>query len=195
MIDLIPSINRIWHQVPSGYQPGQTMNRLRQNLIAYPCERISERHMRLTLPQGGEVDIFEEVQGLFMAHIVNNRFQVSGPCKWSESFEMKVSARGWIKHLGIQFKVRPLDGSATLLEAALKRYPRIEETFSLLDFRRARLIVSAGRWTCDIEHFAGSEVVSRVPAGRRYIKLEKEQRRRLLSALLMMKQLMENLNE
>ena len=43
--------------------------------------------------------------------------------------------------------------------------------------------------------FCRSEVVSRLPAGRRYLRLEPEQRRLLLSSLLMIGQLMERLDE
>jgi hypothetical protein len=76
----------------------------------------------------------------------------------------------------------------------LDSYPQIADTLSRLDFRRARFTVAAGRWSFDIEHFAASEVVSRLPAGRRYLRLERVQRQHLLSALLMMGQLMEKLN-
>ena len=79
--------------------------------------------------------------------------------------------------------------------AALRRYPQIAETLEQLDFRRIQLTVAAGHWRLEIEHFAASEVVSRLPAGRRYLRLEPEQRRLLLSSLLMIGQLMEKLDE
>uniref|UniRef100_UPI0025871F64 DUF3156 family protein n=1 Tax=Pseudomonas sp. TaxID=306 RepID=UPI0025871F64 len=52
-----------------------------------------------------------------------------------------------------------------------------------LDFKRLRLQASAGQWRVTLEHMGASEVVNRVPAFRRYIRLEDRQRHYLLAAL------------
>ncbi|ENZ7198313.1 DUF3156 family protein [Klebsiella variicola] len=194
MISLIPSLNRIWRQEPAGYQPGLTLDRLTQNLHPYACERLSARQLRLRLQQGLSIDICEQAQGLFMAHIVSHRFCVSGECGWSAPLTMEAIAQGWLRQRGVQFRCRRTHAGTAVLLAALNSYPQIADTLARLDFRRARLIVAAGRWSFEIEHFAASEVVSRIPAGRRYLHLERAQRQHLLSALLMMGQLMEKLN-
>lgn len=194
MISLIPSLNRVWRQEPKGYQPGRTLERLMQDLPPYACERLAVRQLRLRLPQGLDIDICEQVQGLFMAHIVSHRFRVSGECCWSAPFTMEAVAQGGLRQRGVQYRCRRPHGGTDRLLAALDSYPQIADTLSRLDFRRARFTVAAGRWSFDIEHFAASEVVSRLPAGRRYLRLECVQRQHLLSALLMMGQLMEKLN-
>lgn len=81
------------------------------------------------------------------------------------------------------------------LIATLQQYPQIGDTLAKLDFRHATLTITEGRWQLDIEHFAASEVVSRLPASRRYLRLEAEQRRLLLSSFLMVSQLMEKCDE
>lgn len=195
MINLIPSINRVWRQEPAGYQPGLALDRLTQNLHPYACERLSARQLRLRLQQGLDIDVCEQAQGLFMAHIVSHRFCVSGECDWSAPLTMEAIAQGWLRQRGVQFRCRRTHTGAARLLVALDSYPQIADTLCRLDFRRARLTVVGGRWSFEIEHFAASEVVSRIPAGRRYLRLERVQRQHLLSTLLMMRQLMEKLNE
>lgn len=195
MISLTRSLSRVWRQEPAGYQPGLALDRLTQNLHPYAYERLSARQLRLSLKQGLDIDICEQAQGLFMAHIVSHSFYVSGECSWSEPLTLEAIAQGWVQKRGVQFRCRRIHAGTARLLAALDRYPQIADTLTNLDFRRARLMVAAGRWSFAIEHFAASEVVSRIPAGRRYLRLERAQRQLLFSALLMMGQLMDKLNE
>lgn len=80
MIGLLPSLNRAWRRAPSGYRPGAALDRLARNLEPYACERLAPGLLRLTLPQGPQIEIGEQVQGLFMAHIVSHRFRLQGAC-------------------------------------------------------------------------------------------------------------------
>ena len=83
------------------------------------------------------------------------------------SMEIPASHGGVVKELKIKLGDKVKEGSVVLtLEA------------------------EAGHWRLNIEHFAASEVVSRVPASRRYLPLAREQRRLLLSSFLMIHQLM-----
>lgn len=195
MIGLLPSLNRFWQRPPTGYQPGGTLNRLANNLQPYACERLSPCLLRLTLPQGQVIDISERVSALFMAHIVSHRFSVQGECSLAEPLTLRINAGGWLQRRGVVYRATRDDAVAQRVVAALRRYPQIAQTLEQLDFRRIQLTVAASRWQLEIEHFAASEVVSRLPAGRRYLRLEPEQRRLLLSSLLMIGQLMEKLDE
>jgi hypothetical protein len=195
LIGLLPSLNRAWRRAPTGYQPGATLDRLAQSLQPYACERLVPCLLRLQLPQGPLIEISEQVQALFMAHIVSHRFRLQGNCVLQMPLALNVIAGGWLRRRGVIYRSRQKHPDAQRLHDALQRYPQIGETLAQLDFRRVRLAVDAGRWTLDIEHFAASEVVSRLPAGRRYLRLDAEQRRLLLSSLLMIGQLMEKLNE
>ncbi|WP_413504668.1 DUF3156 family protein [Serratia grimesii] len=195
MIGLLPSLNRLWQRAPTGYQPGVTLSRLASNLQPYACERLSPCLLRLTLPQGPVIDISEQVSALFMAHIVSHRFLLQGDCSLKAPLALRITAGGWLRRRGVVYRARRDDAIAQQVIAALQRYPQIDQTLEQLDFRRIQLTVVAGRWRLEIEHFAASEVVSRLPAGRRYLRLEPEQRRLLLSSLLMIGQLMEKLDE
>ncbi|MBP1130542.1 hypothetical protein JOE25_002101 [Serratia sp. PL17] len=195
MIGLLPSLNRLWQRAPAGYQPGVTLSRLANNLQPYACERLSPCLLRLTLPQGPVIDISEQVSALFMAHIVSHRFLLQGDCTLKAPLTLRITAGGWLRRRGVVYRTRREDAVAQQVIAALQRYPQIGQTLEQLDFRRIQLTAVAGRWRLEIEHFAASEVVSRLPAGRRYLRLEPEQRRLLLSSLLMMGQLMEKLDE
>jgi hypothetical protein len=195
LIGLLPSLNRYWQRYPAGYQPGVTLSRLANNLQPYACERLSPCLLRLTLPQGPVIDINEQVSALFMAHIVSQRFCLQGTCSQKEPLTLRINAGGWLRRRGVVYRATRDDAAAQRMIAALRRYPQIAETLEQLDFRRIQLTVAAGHWRLEIEHFAASEVVSRLPAGRRYLRLEPEQRRLLLSSLLMIGQLMEKLDE
>lgn len=194
MIGLLPSLNRAWRRAPSGYRPGAALDRLARNLEPYACERLAPGLLRLTLPQGPQIEIGEQVQGLFMAHIVSHRFRLQGACAMQLPLTLDVVTGGWLRRRGVRYLLRQRHAAAQQVLDGLQCYPQIGETLAQLDFRRVRLTVKDGRWQVEIEHFAASEVVSRLPAGRRYLRLDAEQRRLLLSSLLMIGQLMEKLN-
>ncbi|WP_421415113.1 DUF3156 family protein [Serratia plymuthica] len=195
MIGLLPSLNRVWRRQPAGYQPGATLTRLAQNLQPYACERLAPCQLRLTLPQGPVIEISERVSSLFMAHIVSHRFRLQGSSTLAEPLTLRITAGGGLRRRGVVYRATRDNATAQRVIGALQRYPQIGQTLTQLDFRSIQLRVADGRWWLDIEHFAASEVVSRLPAGRRYLRLEPEQRRLLLSSLLMIGQLMEKLDE
>ncbi|MBL5905665.1 DUF3156 family protein [Serratia fonticola] len=195
MIGLLPSLNRYWRRDPPGYQVGTTLNRLTANLQPYACELVAVNQLRLTLPQGPVIEVTEQVQSLFLAHIVTHRFRLQGRTRFTEPLVLNIITGGWLRRNGVIYRTKAKHDGARQLIAALQRYPQIEDTLAKLDFRRATLTITEGRWQLDIEHFAASEVVSRVPASRRYLRLEAEQRRLLLSSFLMVSQLMEKCDE
>lgn len=181
--------------VPSGYQPGALLNRLIPNLAPYECQRTAAAQLRLTLRQGVTIDVCEQPQSLFLAHIVSALFSCQGTTSLTESVTLSVIQRGWWRRTAIGYRIKEKNASARRLLAALRFYPELAATLTALDFRRITLTLRAGRWMLGIKHFAASEVVSRLPASRLYLKLLPEQRRLLLSALLMFSQLMSHLNQ
>jgi hypothetical protein len=195
LIGLLPSLNRFWQRDPPGYQPGATLDRLISNLRPYACERVTPQQLRLSLPQGPVIEVAEQVQSLFLAHIVTHRFRLQGRTRLAEPVVLSIITGGWLRRNGVIYRTTAKHDSARQLVAALQQYPQIGEALVRLDFRRATLTLKAGDWWLEIEHFAASEVVSRLPASRRYLRLETEQRRLLLSSFLMISQLMEKLDE
>lgn len=195
MIGLLPSLNRFWQRDPPGYRVGTTLDRLVNNLRPYACERIAANRLQLTLPQGPVIEVAEQVQSLFLAHIVTHRFRLQGRTRFSEPLVLNIITGGWLRRNGVIYRTKARHEDARRLIAALQQYPQIATTLEQLDFRRATLTITEGSWQLDIEHFAASEVVSRLPASRRYLRLEAEQRRLLLSSFLMIGQLMEKCDE
>lgn len=195
MIGLLPSLNRYWRRDPPGYQVGTTLNRLTENLQPYACERVAVNQLRLALPQGPVIEVAEQVQSLFLAHIVTHRFRLQGNARFTEPLVLNIITGGWLRRNGVIYRTKAKHDGARKLIAVLQQYPQIGDTLAKLDFRRATLTITEGRWQLDIEHFAASEVVSRLPASRRYLRLEAEQRRLLLSSFLMVSQLMEKCDE
>ncbi|AYM93361.1 TPA: DUF3156 family protein [Serratia fonticola] len=195
MIGLLPSLNRYWRRDPPGYQVGTTLNRLTANLQPYACERVAVNQLRLTLPQGPVIEVAEQVQSLFLAHIVTHRFRLQGNARFTEPLVLNIITGGWLRRKGVIYRTKAKHEGARQLIATLQQYPQIGDTLAKLDFRHATLTITEGRWQLDIEHFAASEVVSRLPASRRYLRLEAEQRRLLLSSFLMVSQLMEKCDE
>ncbi len=195
MIGLLPSLNRFWRRDPPGYRPGATLDRLLANLRPYACERVAPTQLRLALPQGPVIEVAEQVQSLFLAHIVTHRFRLQGRTRLAEPMVLNIITGGWLRRNGMIYRTKARHDGARRLVAALRQYPQIAETLARLDFRRATLTLKEGDWRLDIEHFAASEVVSRLPASRRYLRLDTEQRRLLLSCFLMISQLMEKCDE
>lgn len=195
MTGLLLSLNRRWQRKPTGYLAGATLNRLAASLPAYPCERLSPIELQLTLPQGPTIVIHEQAQSLFMAHIVSHRFVLTGQTTLAGEAVLQVQTTGWLRRRSVRFHPRRDTAAAQHILAVIARFPQIADTLGQLDFRRVLFTLIEGTWQLEIEHFAASEVVSRLPAARRYLRLEPEQRRLLLSVFLMISQLMEKGDE
>ncbi|AVJ16124.1 DUF3156 family protein [Serratia sp. JUb9] len=195
MIALRPSVNRVWQREPAGYRAGSALDRLQADLRPYACERLSAGRLCLTLPQGPQLEISERPQALFLAHIVSHRFSLSGRTALTGSARLTVRGTGWWRQRGVRYCTAGDEAAARQLTGWLARYPQIGATLAQLDFRHAQLTLAAGRWQFSIEHFAACEVVSRLPPGRRYLRLTAAQRCLLLSACLMVAQLMEKIDD
>lgn len=200
MNNSLPWLNNLWRRVagpsdPAGYRPGATLARLMQELPAWETEHLSARRLRLTLPQGVSVQIDERTQSLFMAHIAGCHFRVEGECRLHQPFTLSARTKGWFSRDGVTFFCREEHAGSRQVLAALERYPQIAGVLSGLTFRRWHMQAGEGKWRLDIEPFAASEVVSRLPPGRRYLRLGQREAHNLFSVLLMFSQLMERLDD
>ncbi|HEI8866700.1 DUF3156 family protein [Serratia sp. AKBS12] len=195
MIALLPSLDRFWRRNPAGYRPGEALDRLQRDLRPYACERHAIGALTLRLPQGPVITVRERPQSLFLAHIVSHRFSLNGGTALTDALTLTIGVGGWLRRGAVRYRLVHAGSGGQRLLAALQRYPQIGEALAQLDFRHAALTLRDGHWQLELEHFAASEVVSRLPAGRRYLRLLPEQRRLLLSVCLMFSQLMEKLDE
>ncbi|MCW7762196.1 DUF3156 family protein [Photorhabdus luminescens] len=198
MSHFVPLIDGIWRRLnkpryPTGYQAGITLNRLEQNLSPYCCERLSAESLQVTLPDGLQIEVYEKPKALFLAYIVSCYFRLQGITSLKERIVIRAKVKGIFRRKTVTYYCCHGAEFGQQIIDLLNQYPLIGETLAELDFRDLILNIHQGQWQFEVEHFAASEVVSRLPASRRYLRLTSEQRYLLLSTLLMFKQLMEKI--
>ncbi|MTC51649.1 DUF3156 family protein [Providencia alcalifaciens] len=174
-------------RLPTGYQAGLTLNRIEKDIAPYVCEWGAPGVLLIQLPQGIKVEVTERVKTLFMAFIVHSRFAVSGKCDSALVAQIDVKTAGSARKKQVRFTSQQADGQPFI--ESLEQYPVIRQTFEELDFTYCHIAVENGVWRCEIEPYTASEMVSRIPTARRYLRLTNQQRHRLLSALQLISQL------
>ncbi|MFD0706844.1 MULTISPECIES: DUF3156 family protein [Photorhabdus] len=195
MSHFVPLIDSIWRRLnkpryPTGYQAGITLNRLEQNLSPYCCERLSAESLQVTLPDGLQIEVCEKPKALFLAYIVSCCFRLQGNTSLKEKIIIRAKVKGIFRRKSVIYYCCHGTEYGQPIIDLLNQHPLIGETLAELDFRDLILNIHQGRWQFEVEHFAASEVVSRLPASRRYLRLTVEQRHLLLSTLLMFSQFM-----
>ncbi|MGS8099340.1 DUF3156 family protein [Providencia sp. PROV_01] len=176
-------------RLPAGYQTGLTLNRAEKDMAPYPCEWGAPGVLHVHPQPELTIEVTERPRKLFLAFIVYSRFAVSGQCTDSINAKIEVKTRGTIKKKHIHFVSKQMDGQKVI--EWLNEYPIIRQTLEELEFNHCEIEFSRGRWRCEIEPYTASEMVSRIPATRRYLRLIKKQRYYLLSALQLINQLVE----
>ncbi|WP_265497211.1 DUF3156 family protein [Providencia rustigianii] len=174
-------------RLPAGYQAGLTLNRIEKDITPYPCEWRTLGELLIHLPQGLTVQVTERVKTLFMAFIVHSRFAISGQCNEKLVARIDVKTAGTTRKKQVHYTSKQVDGQMFINQ--LNQYPVIQQTLEELDFTYCSIEIQDGVWRCEIEPFTASEMVSRLPAARRYLRLTQLQRHRLLSALQLIHQL------
>ncbi|WP_350304731.1 DUF3156 family protein [Photorhabdus viridis] len=187
--------DRVWRRLnkpryPIGYHAGVTLSRLEQNLSPYCCERLSAKSMQIILPDGLQIEVCEKPKALFLAYIVSCCFRLHGITSLKEKIVIKAKVKGIFRRKSVTYYCCRGAESGQQVIDLLNQYPLIGETLAELDFRDLTLNIYQGQWQFEVEHFAASEIVSRLPASRRYLRLTVEQCHLLLSTLLMFSQLM-----
>lgn len=171
----------IQQRLPAGYQTGLTLNRVEKDMAPYPCEWGAPGVLHMQPQPELTIEVTERTRKLFLAFIVYSRFAVSGQCTDSINAKIEVKTRGTIKKKHVHFVSKQMDGQKVI--EWLNEYPIIRQTLEELEFNHCEIEFSRGRWRCEIEPYTASEMVSRIPATRRYLRLIKKQRYYLLSAL------------
>lgn len=175
---------QIWKQ-PAGYRPGATLARVIRDL---PGLQVTELAVdRLQVGQEGQswtFEIREKPQALFLMHLVTCRFQWQRPTPALAPVRICLTHRGWWRRTGLAFRI--LEGRHPALDqwcAELVRDPTLSEALQVLDFRHLELERRGGQWRLVLEPYAASEVVSRFPAYRRYLRLLPDQAQAALQVL------------
>ncbi|WP_333987246.1 DUF3156 family protein [Providencia huaxiensis] len=189
-LSLWEKIGKLTQQrLPAGYQIGLTLNRVEKDMAPYPCEWGAPGELLVQPQPELTIEVTERPRKLFLAFIVYSCFAVSGQCTDNINAKIEVKTRGSIKKKHIHFVSKQMDGQRVI--EWLNEYPIIRQTLEELEFNHCEIEFSHGRWRCEIEPYTASEMVSRIPATRRYLRLVQKQRYYLLSALQLINQLVE----
>lgn len=185
---------RLFDRPPSGYRPGVTLEHLRRNLGVKDCQVLEPGRARFALAGGLEFEVRERAESQLLMHLVLCEFRLHCAASSEGSARLEVHHRGAIRRTGLGWKQR--GGEAGLLDNIRRRVEqdtRLQQALMPLDFKRLRLERSGGQWTVVLEHMGGSEVVNRMPAFRRYIRISPQQRDLLLTALTGLKKLLQGM--
>ncbi|MEE1924086.1 DUF3156 family protein [Pseudomonas sp. 148P] len=175
---------RLFDRAPSGYRPGVTLEHLRRNLGLAGCQVLESGRARFSLADGVEFEVRERTESQLLMHIVVCEFRLQCPAASEGAATLELHHTGAIRRSGLGWKQK--GGEAGLLERIRQRLEQdatLHQALMPLDFKRLRLERAEGQWTVVLEHMGGSEVVNRMPAFRRYIRVDSQQRALLLSAL------------
>lgn len=171
-------------RAPSGYRPGATLALVRRNLGGLGFEALKPGQGRFTLDDGLQVEARERTQSELLMHLVLTEFSLQVPSCGQGVAKLEVRHTGAIRRQGLACTRRA--GEAAELAgviAALEGGPALRAALMPLDFKRLRIEREEGHWRVLLEHMGASEVVNRMPAFRRYIRLDDAQQAHLLNAL------------
>lgn len=182
---MVPSeMWQIWKQ-PAGYRPGATLTRVVRDLPGLKVTELAIDHLQVGQEgRGWTFEIQERPQALFLMHLVTCRFQWQRPTCAIAPVRIRLTHRGWWRRTGLSFRI--LEGRGPALEqwcSELVRDAALIEALQVLDFRHLELERRGGQWRLVLEPYAASEVVSRFPAYRRYLRLLPDQAQAALQVL------------
>ncbi|SEN99786.1 Protein of unknown function [Pseudomonas sp. NFACC39-1] len=172
-------------RAPAGYRPGVTLEHLRRNLGLASFEQTAPTAARVSLDDGGlQLEIVERTESQLLMHLVMTEFVLRVPATREGVASFELHHTGSVRRTGIRCRQRVGDAALLAgLQAGLEADSGLQQALMPLDFKRLRIDLQARQWCLRLEHMGGSEVVNRMPAFRRYIALNREQRDWLLGAL------------
>ena len=177
---------KLWNKSPLGYAAGATLKRVQAELQGRLIT-ISTDGIRAQLEEKDgrfRCAVEERVESHYMMHIVAAEFvlQVSGAVV--PGAKISLYNGGLIRKKGVRCHIlRPRQEELKQLCAALEQDTTVGAALTGLNFRNCQIEATETGWTVRLEPYGGSEVVNRVPAFRRYIRLGSEQVDYLVLAL------------
>ncbi|WP_249672879.1 DUF3156 family protein [Pseudomonas abieticivorans] len=177
-------LQRLFDRAPSGYRAGVTLEQLRRNL------GIGD--FQVTAPGQAQVrlgdwlfEVHEQVQSQLLMHVVTTEFVLRVPASRQGVARFEVHHSGSLRRTGLACRHRGGEVERVgFLQQRLSEEGHLKRALMPLDFKRLSIEQGQGQWTVRLEHLGGSEVVNRLPAFRRYIRLSLGQRDHLLQGLI-----------
>lgn len=182
---------KLFDRAPSGYRPGVTLEHLRRNLGLAGCQVMEPGRACFSLADAVAFEVRERTESQLLMHIVVCEFRLQCSAASEGRATLELHHTGAIRRSGLGWKQK--GGEAGLMETLRQRLEQdrtLYQALMPLDFKRLRLERAEGQWTVVLEHMGGSEVVNRMPAFRRYIRVDSQQRELLLTALIGFKRLL-----
>lgn len=173
-----------WNRAPSGYRPGVTLAHLRRDLAGLDFEPLGPGLARFVTAGGVPFEARERTQSELLMHLVLVEFSLCVPSCEEGPARLALRHTGLVRREGLA--IRRMAGQGEALDAlvqALESDPALRAALMPLDFKRLELERTGRTWQVRLEHMGASEVVNRMPAFRRYIRLDGSQRALLLDAL------------
>lgn len=182
-------------RAPAGYRPGVTLEHLRRNLGLACFEQVESTAARASLEDGSlQLEIVECTESQLLMHMVMTEFVIQVPALQEGAASFEVHHSGTIRRTGLRCRQHAGDSALLVrLQARLKEDRELYQALMPLDFKRLRIDRVARQWRVRLEHMGGSEVVSRMPAFRRYIALSHEQRDGLFRVLIGLQRVLRSL--
>lgn len=191
---MLPSLSDLFGatRAPAGYRPRATLEQLRRNLGSLEFEWLDDARGRFRVPTLNlSFDVSERTQSELLMHLVLTDFKLEVPARGAQACRFKIRHTGALSRTGISCKWHEGGGAwADALNVALLSDAALKQALMPLDFRVLELVRTTGMWTVRLEHMAASEVVSRMPHFRRYIRLDHTQRDHLLDTFVALQRIL-----
>lgn len=163
---------------PPGFRPGLTLRRALTELE--PCFRVASlegSRSRVVSRDGGfACDVREKAERHFLMHVVTLEIVLDVPAKAPAGAVLHLRNTGVVFRTGVACSVRK--GEPTKLrpwQRRLEQDEALRAALLSLDFRRCQVAGSPSGWSVLLEPYGGSEVVSRYPSFRKYVRLGRDQ--------------------
>lgn len=187
-------LKRLFNQPPPGYRPGATLERaIKEVRGTLTVTGQGVAHASLASPSGSlKCEIREQVERHFLMHIVTLQISLTVPSTAVPGARLKIRNSGVLFRSGIACAV-PSRYQAVLkqLKDILEVNTTLAAVLMKLNFRRCELFGTEDGWQICLEPYGASEVVSRMPSFRRYIRLGREQADYMVTALHTLQQILQ----
>lgn len=172
-------------RLPAGYRPGLTLGHLVRNLGPLQVQWLEPSITVIGSPDlAWQAEVRECVEAHLLMHVVTCEFRLSVPAPKEGEVRLELRHTGALRRTGIACVYRSGDKSAfAQVRDLVARDAALLADLMPLDFKRLSLQRRNGQWQVAMEHMGGSEVVNRMPAFRRYIRLSPQQRSHVLGCL------------
>jgi len=176
---MIGALVKRWiDQPPPGHRPGHTLACALSDLKkSFAPITVETSRAALELNNGAlQVAVNERVERHFQMHIVSLEMCLSVPAQVAAGMRIDIRNTGMLFRTGIACSVPARHRkNLSTLTGCVESDSQLVESLKVLDFRRCSLESVDLGWSVLLEPYGASEVINRMPAFRRYIRMDERQ--------------------